>query len=82
MTESYTLLRTIENIDNNHLILPEPNFTKTLLFVSSSFDTNGYANVLDPTIEYVLSTKRLEETRFQLRRFQTRLRASKFLYLL
>ena len=65
MTESYTLLRTIENIDNNHLILPEPNFIKTLLFVSSSFDTNGCANVLDPTIEYVLSTERLEETRFQ-----------------
>ena len=38
---------------------------KTILFGSNSFDTNANTNVLDTTIEYVLSTERFEEPLFQ-----------------
>ena len=38
---------------------------KTLLFGSNSFDTNANTNVLNATIEYVLSTQRFEEPLFQ-----------------
>ena len=38
---------------------------KTVLFGSKSFDTNANTNVLDATIEYVLSTDRFEEPLFQ-----------------
>ena len=38
---------------------------KTLLFGCHSFDTNAYTNVLNATIEYVLSSKRFEEPLFQ-----------------
>ena len=61
ITESRTLLSTIENIDNNLLDLCEPVLIKTLLFGSNSFDSNVNANVLNATIEHVLSTKRCEE---------------------
>ena len=55
----------VENIDNNLLDFSEPVLIKTVLFDSNSFDTNANTNVLDTTIEYVLSTKRLEEPLFQ-----------------
>ena len=38
---------------------------KTLLFGSNSFDSNANTNVLNATIEYVLSAKRCEEPLFQ-----------------
>ena len=38
---------------------------KTLLFGCNSFDTNANTNVLNATIEYVLSSKRFEEPLFQ-----------------
>ena len=60
ITERRTLLSTIENIDNNLLDLYEPVLIKTP-FGSNSFDTNANTNVLNATIEYVLSTKRFEE---------------------
>ena len=58
-------MNTVENIDNILLDFSEPVLIKTVLFDSNSFDTNANANVLDTTIEYVLSTKRLEEPLFQ-----------------
>ena len=58
-------MNTVENIDNNLLDFSEPVLIKTVLFDSNSFDTNANTNVLDKTIEYVLSTKRLEEPLFQ-----------------
>ena len=64
ITERSTLLSAIENIDNNLLDLCEPVLIKTLLFGSNSFDTNANANVLNATIEYVLSTKSFEEPLF------------------
>ena len=64
ITERRTLLSTIENIDNNLLDLYEPVLIKTP-FGSNSFDTNANTNVLNATIEYVLSTKRCEEPLFQ-----------------
>ena len=63
ITERRTLLSAIENADNNLLDLCEPILIKTLL--QNSFDTNANTNVLNATIEYVLSTKRLEEPLFQ-----------------
>ena len=65
ITERGTLLSTIENIDNNFLDLSEPVLIKTLSFGSNSFDSNADSNVLNATIEYVLCTKRFEETLFQ-----------------
>ena len=58
-------MNTVENIDNILLDFSEPVLIKTVLFDSNSFDTNANTNVLDTTIEYVLSTKRLEEPLFQ-----------------
>ena len=65
VTKRRTLVNTIENIDNNLLDFSEPVLIKTLLFDSNSFDANANTNVLDTTIEYVLSTKRLEKPLFQ-----------------
>ena len=56
---------TIEIIDNNLLDLCEPVLIRTLLFGSNSFDTDANTNVLNATIEYVLSTKRFDEPLFQ-----------------
>ena len=64
-TERRTLLSAIENIDNNLLDLCEPVLIKTLLSGSNSFDAIANTNVLNATIEYVLSTKRFEEPLFQ-----------------
>ena len=65
ITERPTLLSTIENTDNNLLDVCEPVLIKTLLFGSNLFDSNANTNVLNATIEYVLSTKRFEEPLFQ-----------------
>ena len=64
-TERRTLLSTIENTDSNLLDLCEPVLIRTLLFGSNSFDTNANTNVLNATIEYILSTKRFDEPLFQ-----------------
>ena len=60
-----TLLSTLVNIDNNLLELCEAVLIRTLLFGSNSFDTDANANVLNATIEYILSTKRFDEPLFQ-----------------
>ena len=64
ITERRTLLSTIENIDNNLLDVCEPVLIKTFRFGSNLFDSNANTNVLNATIEYVLSTKRFEEPLF------------------
>ena len=56
ITERRTLLSAIENNDNNLVDLCEPVLIKAHLFGSNSFDTNANINVLNTTIEYVLST--------------------------
>ena len=65
ITERRTLLSIIENIDDCLLELCEPVLIKILPFGSNSFDTNANTNVLNATIEYVLSTERFEEPLFQ-----------------
>ena len=65
ITDRRTLLSTIESIDNNLPDLCEPVLIWTLLFDSNSFDTDANTNVLNATIEYVLSTKRFDEPLFQ-----------------
>ena len=50
----------MDNIDNNLLDLYETVLIRTLLFGSNSFD-----NVLNATIEYILSTKGFDKPLFQ-----------------
>ena len=71
--ERRTLLSTLVNIDNNLLDLREPVLIRTLLFGSNSFDTNNNTNVLNETIEYILSTKNFDEPFFSMKteNFQT-----------
>ena len=64
ITERRTLLSNTEKIDNNPLDLCEHVLIKTLLFGSNSFYTNANTNVLNATVQYVLSTKRVEESLF------------------
>ena len=49
----------MDNIDNNLLDLYETVLIRTLLFGSNSFDTDANTNVLNTTIEYIVSTKDL-----------------------
>ena len=65
ITESHTLLSTIKNIDNNLLHLCETVLIRTLLFGRNSFDTNANTNVVNGTIEYIISTNRSDEPVFQ-----------------
>ena len=59
------IYKTIENIDNNLLDLCEPVLIRTLLFGSNSFDTDANTNVLNATIEDIVSTKRFDKPLFQ-----------------
>ena len=63
--ERRTLLSALVNIDNNLIGLCEPALIRALLFGSNSFDTDTNTNVLNATIEYILSTKRFDEPLFQ-----------------
>ena len=63
--ERRTLLSALVNMDNNLLGLCEPVLIRALLFGSNSFDTDTNTNVLNATIEYILSTKRFDEPLFQ-----------------
>ena len=58
-------MSTIENADNNLLHLCEPVLTRTLLFGSNSFDTDANTNVLNTTIEYIISTKQGRRSRLK-----------------
>ena len=64
VTERHNLLSTIENINNNLLDLREPVLIRTLLFGSNPFDTDANTNVINATIECILSTKRFDEPLF------------------
>ena len=63
--ERRTLLSTLVNTDNNLVDLCEPVLIKTLLFGNNLFDSNANTNVLNATIEYILSSKRFDEPLFQ-----------------
>ena len=65
ITERRTLLTTIENIDKNLPDLCEIVLIKTLLFGSKSFDTDANKNVVNVTIEYILSNKKFDELHFR-----------------
>ena len=65
ITEKSTLLSTISDIKNNIPDFSEPVLIKTILLDSNSFNRNANANVLNATIEYVLSIKRFQEPLFQ-----------------
>lgn len=54
-----TLLRIIKNIDNNLQDLIEPILIKTVLLASNSFGTNTNTDVLNLTLNYALSTKKI-----------------------
>ena len=52
-------------IYNSLLDLCEIVLIRTLLFGINSFDADANANVVNATIEYILSTKRFDEPLFQ-----------------
>ena len=59
-----TLLRTLNNIDCKILESNDSYLTQTLLFGSTSFDSETNMLVLNATIDYILSTERFEEPLF------------------
>ena len=73
--ERRPLLSPLVNIENNLLDLCEPILIRTLLLGSNSFDADANTNVLNATIEYILSTKRFGEPLFSMKteNFQTML---------
>ena len=50
--------------DNNLLHLCEPVLIRTLYFGTNSFDRNTNTNVLNATIEYIVSAQRFDELLF------------------
>ena len=62
--ERYTLLSTIKNIDCRLLDVTETVLTKALLFGNCSVDAETNTQILNATIEYILSTKRFDESLF------------------
>ena len=59
-SESCTLLSSLRNIDHKLLDNTDYSMSKILLFGNSAFGTNDNAKVINLTIIYVLSTKRLD----------------------
>ena len=60
--ERFTLLNTVNNIDNsltntNHSIL-----THVLLFGKTSLDTSGNTLILNVTMNYIILTNKFEES--------------------
>ena len=62
--KSHTLLSTLNNIDSKLLERNDSYLTQTLLFGSTSFDSETNTFVLNATIDYILSTERFEEHLF------------------
>ena len=62
--KSHTLLSTLNNIDSKLLEPNDSYLTQTLLFGSTSFDSETNTFVLNATIDYILSTERFEEHLF------------------
>ena len=62
--ERHTLLRTIKNIDCRFLGVTETVLIKTPLFGNCSVDPQTNTQILNATIEYILTTKRFDESLF------------------
>ena len=60
----HTLLSTLNNIDSKILESNDSYLTLTLLFGSTSLDSETNTLVLNATIDYILSTERFEEPLF------------------
>ena len=58
--ERYTLLSTLNNTDCKLLELTKSSLSQTLLYGNTLFDQEK-KNILNATIEYILSTERFEE---------------------
>ena len=55
----------LNNIDSKILESTDSYLTKTLFYVSTSFDTETNTLVLNATIDYILSTERFGELLFR-----------------
>ena len=55
----------LNNIDSKILESTDSYLTKTLFYVSTSFDTETNTHVLNATIDYILSTERFGELLFR-----------------
>ena len=62
--KKHTLLSTLNNIDSKLLESNDSYLTETLIFGSTSFDSETNTLVLNSTIDYILSTERFEEPLF------------------
>ena len=62
--ERHTLLSTVKNINCRLLDVTETALIKTLLFGNFSLDAQTNTHILNATIEYVLTTKRFDESMF------------------
>ena len=62
--ERHTLLRTIKNIDCRFLGVTETVLIKTPLFGNCSVDAKTNTQILNATIEYILTTKRFDKYLF------------------
>ena len=59
--ERSTLLSTLNKIDCKLLQLTKPSLSQALLYGNTIFDKEKNTLILNATIEYILSTERLEE---------------------
>ena len=64
--ERYTLLSTLSSIDCNLLNNTGFVLTQTLLFGNLSFNSNKNLEILNATIDYILSTKRFGKLLFSM----------------
>ena len=62
--ERLVLLNTIKNTDMSKLKQSDSKFTSILLFGKTSFDNNKNTFVFDTTIDYIISTRRFDESLF------------------
>ena len=62
--ERHTLLRTIKNFDCRFLGVTETVLIKTPLFGNCSVDAQTNTQILNATIEYILTTKRFDKYLF------------------
>ena len=62
--EKHTLLSTIKNIDSRLLDVTKTVLIKTLLFGNHSVDAHTNTQTLNANIEYILTTKRFDESLF------------------
>ena len=63
-TERNTFLSKIKNIDNNILQQNDNSICKTLLFGNPAYNDLTNTNILNATIDYILTSKRFDESLF------------------